>query len=177
MKLFPYYNIGRGGLYGSTYSDIIVQFFIDTLIPTEKDNQKFFWFRAKNTVKQARFRPHGPKTTPELGYNLSRLLKKVGRWFNTLFQCIFRCWVDWNWFQDPGRYSKFINGQFPTKQEYPHVGCRSGSYLQWHYHADDILKWLFFHKISFTSGLFTKREWQGGQASSRIFCKLSQITC
>ena len=92
-----------------------MQFFIDTLIPTEKDNQKIFWFRAKNTVNQARFRPHGPKTTPELGYNLSRLLKKVGRWFNTLFQCIFRCWVDWNWFQDPGRYSKFINGQIPTK--------------------------------------------------------------
>ena len=69
----------RGGLYGSTYSDIIVQFFIDTLIPTEKDNQKIFWFRAKNTVTQARFRPHGPKTTLELGYNLSRLLKKVGR--------------------------------------------------------------------------------------------------
>ena len=66
-------------IFGVTYSDIIVQFFIDTLIPTEKDNQKIVWFRAKNTVKQARFRPRVPENDPRKENNLSRLLKMLGR--------------------------------------------------------------------------------------------------
>ena len=55
---FAYFmHIIRGGLYGVTYSNIIVQFFIGTLMPTEKEDQKNFWFRAKKCVYQAQFRP------------------------------------------------------------------------------------------------------------------------